>query len=82
MHQQRDIWVLGQIENLLARGVGCHNDDGAARVGRGGEVGVAHERDVRHVVAAGCQVQEARVLQALDDLAGEGCRDTHVCVAG
>ena len=82
MDEQGDVGVAGEVVHLLARWVGGHYDDRGAGVGRGREVGVVHEGDVRHVVGARREVEEAGVLEALDDLLWERGRHAHVGVAG
>jgi len=56
VHEQRDEGVRFQVVRLLGRGRGGHYDGGVLRVGRRGEVGVVHQRDVRDVVGGGGEV--------------------------
>lgn len=71
MDQQGDVGVVGEVVHLLAGWVRSHDDDGRLGVGGGREVGVVHERDVGDVVGAGGQVEEAGILEALDNFGGE-----------
>lgn len=50
--EERNVWVGDDVGGLARGRVGGHDDDGRVGVGRGGEVGVVHQRHVGHVIRA------------------------------
>lgn len=52
MDKKGDVGVSDEVCHLAGGRVGGHDDDGGRGVGRRGEVGVVHERDMGHVIGA------------------------------
>jgi len=55
--EERDVRVGDNVGRLARGGVRRHDNDGAGRVGRRGEVGVVHEGNVGDVVGSGREVK-------------------------
>lgn len=75
MDEQRDVGIGEEVEGLFGRRVGSHDDGGARgemgggcwRECTGGQVGVVHEGDMRHVVGACCEMELCWSALADDD---------------
>lgn len=82
MDEQRDVGIGEEVEGLFGRRVGSHDDGGARgemgggcwRECTGGQVGVVHEGDMRHVVGACCEMELCWSALADDDQISCGWR--------
>lgn len=69
--EKGDSRVREQIERLLRGGVRSHDDNRVGGMGRGRQVGIIHQGDVREEGVTGRKVKESGVVEARDDLLGE-----------